>query len=133
MGKQHQPTFIAASEVQKIKKGWGHELIFASNDDYCGKILHYDNKDTVSSFHSHQFKRESFKILRGSFELGYCDENGRICSKVLRIGDVVHIPPCVPHQLCALEDNSEVIEVSTEDDPEDVIRIAPGLSQAKIK
>ena len=27
-----------------VEKGWGHELIWATNDKYCGKLLKF-NKD----------------------------------------------------------------------------------------
>ena len=28
----------------KVDKGWGYELIFATNDKYCGKILFFEKK-----------------------------------------------------------------------------------------
>ena len=27
-----------------VKKGWGHELIFATNEHYCGKIMRFEKK-----------------------------------------------------------------------------------------
>ena len=37
----------------KIEKGWGYELIWASTDKYCGKILVFDKVDAKFSMHFH--------------------------------------------------------------------------------
>jgi mannose-6-phosphate isomerase-like protein (cupin superfamily) len=47
----------------------------------------------------------------------------------MNIGDSVYIPNCQPHQLESLEDNSEILEISTYHNDLDVIRIEPGDSQ----
>jgi hypothetical protein len=33
-----------------VEKGWGHELIWATNDKYCGKLLKF-NKGAKFSMH----------------------------------------------------------------------------------
>ena len=40
----------------KIDKGWGYELIFASNDLYCGKIMVFNKKGAKFSMHYHAKK-----------------------------------------------------------------------------
>ena len=42
----------------KIDKGWGYELIFASNDLYCGKIMVFNRKGAKFSMHYHAVKVE---------------------------------------------------------------------------
>jgi quercetin dioxygenase-like cupin family protein len=46
----------------------------------------------------------------------------------LIVGDVVHIKPCVPHKLIAVE-KSSIMEVSTQHFEEDSYRIQKGDSQ----
>ena len=36
-----------------VEKGWGHELIWATNDKYCGKLLKF-NKGAKFSMHFHR-------------------------------------------------------------------------------
>ena len=42
--------------VQIVPKGWGKEIIFVNNDDYCGKILCFD-KGKKFSMHYHLKKK----------------------------------------------------------------------------
>lgn len=124
------PEFSTATKV--IKK-WGYELISANiiTKDYCGKILHYNEIGSKSSFHLHPLgKDEVFLVKFGSFIFRYFDsEKGQEQERVLRVNDVVRLRSGIPHQLEALEDNSEIFEVSTFDDPNDIIRIEPGDNQ----
>ena len=36
------------SEIRKVDKPWGYELIFAHTDRYAGKILHVDPGQALS-------------------------------------------------------------------------------------
>ena len=42
-----------------VQKGWGHELIWATNDKYCGKLLKF-NKGARFSMHFHAEKEETW-------------------------------------------------------------------------
>ena len=44
----------------KVDKSWGYELIFASNDQYCGKLLVFTKKNAKFSMHFHKTKDESW-------------------------------------------------------------------------
>lgn len=115
-----------------VKKGWGYELIWASNDNYCGKILVFEKAGNKMSLHFHKDKDETWFINSGKFKLRYIDTaDSTIYEKELNEGDTWHNPPLQPHQLEALVDNSSLTEVSTEDSVEDNYRIAPGDSQNK--
>jgi hypothetical protein len=37
----------------QIQKGWGYELIWASNDKYCGKIMVFTKRGAKFSMHFH--------------------------------------------------------------------------------
>ncbi len=116
-----------------VKKGWGYELIWATNDKYCGKIMVFEKAGNKFSLHFHKEKDETWFINSGRFKLRYIDTaTATIYEKELKAGDVWHNPPLMPHQLEALEDNSSITEVSTPDSVEDNYRLAPGDSQ-KVK
>lgn len=115
----------------KVDKGWGYEIIWATNDKYCGKILVFVKQGAKFSMHFHKEKDETWFINAGSFKLIYCDTKSAIyIEKILKEGDVWRNPPMMPHQLIALEDNSMLFEVSTPDSVEDNYRIIPGDSQS---
>jgi mannose-6-phosphate isomerase-like protein (cupin superfamily) len=114
----------------KVEKGWGYEIIWATNDKYAGKILVFTRAGSKMSMHFHKEKDETWFINAGSFKLVYCDTTtATYLEKVLKEGDVWRNPPMMPHQLIALEDNSMLFEVSTPDSVEDNFRIIPGDSQ----
>lgn len=109
-------------------KGWGSELIWATNDQYCGKLLNFDI-DSKCSMHFHRYKDETWYVLSGKFLVKYIDtRDSAVYSHELLPGDVWHNPPLQPHQLHCLASGT-IIEVSTPDSVEDNYRIAPGDSQ----
>jgi len=113
-----------------ITKGWGYEYIFATNDLYCGKILHFNKVGNKFSMHFHHKKDETWYVQKGLFTLKLINtENGSITEQTLRTGDSIRIMPLQVHQLIALEDDSEIIEVSTADSAEDNFRVMPGDNQ----
>ena len=114
----------------KVKKGWGYELIWATNEKYCGKIMVFEKVGAKFSMHFHKEKEETWFVNSGRFLLKWIDTNdATIHSKELVQGDKWHNPPLQPHQLEALEEMSEIFEVSTADSVEDNYRIFPGNSQ----
>ena len=95
-------------DMRIIEKGWGHEEIWVSNSLYCGKKLVFKKANSTCSMHYHLLK------------------TGELEQWKITTGDVVHNDKGIPHQLFALEDNSEIMEVSTQDDPMDNYRVIPG-------
>jgi len=109
-------------------KGWGSEFIWASNDQYCGKFLHF-KKDAKFSMHFHAEKDETWYVLSGQFQVVWIDTTNSSQHRVeLNPGDVWHNRPLLPHQLICLQEGT-VIEVSTPDSIQDNHRIWPGDSQ----
>lgn len=114
------------------EKGWGYELIFATNDKYTGKIMCFKNSGSKFSMHFHKEKDETWFINSGKFKVRWIDtRDATIYEKELNEGDVWHNPPLQPHQLEALVPGSMIFEVSTADSVEDNFRIIPGDSQVK--
>ena len=53
-------------------KGWGKELIFATTDKYCGKLMFFDKKGAKFSMHFHKTKTK-VDYIDGSFTLHTLD------------------------------------------------------------
>lgn len=119
-----------AAPIRRIDKGWGHELIWAEGPGYCGKILHFARAGSRCSLHFHRTKHETWLVTRGGFDLvSLATETAERRQRTLGEGDVWTNPPGLPHQLVALVDGAEVVEVSSPDDPADNFRVEPGDSQ----
>lgn len=113
-----------------VKKGWGYEYIFITNELYCLKALHFTKTGNRFSMHFHKEKDESWYVEEGSFLLKTINtDTGTIEEQVLDKEDTIRIPPGNIHQLVALEDDSRILEVSTADSVEDNYRVSPGDSQ----
>lgn len=112
----------------RVPKGWGSELIWATNDKYCGKLLEF-NIDAKFSMHFHAEKDETWFILEGEFIVTYIDTKTAIkYTKFLKPGDTWRNEPLVPHQLkCIIA--GTIIEVSTPDSIKDNYRVGSGDSQ----
>lgn len=111
-----------------VEKGWGHELIWATNDKYCGKFLKF-NKDAKFSMHFHREKDETWYVLDGKFIVEWIDtKDASIHTEELNPGDTWRNKPLLPHRVICLETGS-LIEVSTADSVEDNYRVFKGDSQ----
>jgi mannose-6-phosphate isomerase len=112
----------------KVEKGWGHEDIWVSNDDYCGKFLHF-KRGKKFSMHFHAHKKETWYVLSGRFEVTVINtSNAKRATHVLEVGDVWTNEPMSPHQVNCLQEGT-ILEVSTPDSVEDNYRVEPGDSQ----
>ena len=120
-----EPIF---STVEVHPKGWGDELWISNNDKYCGKILRF-SKGASFSMHYHVEKEETWCVTKGLLKLEYFNlETAERLEKELKEGDTVHLLPCVPHKLTAIEE-SAVFEVSTQHFEDDSYRVERGSSQ----
>jgi mannose-6-phosphate isomerase-like protein (cupin superfamily) len=109
-------------ETRRVDKPWGHELIWALSDVYCGKLL-FVAKGQSLSLQYHREKDESWLIQAGSarIELGAIDDPA-LAEAVVGPGAAFRYRPGTVHRITALEDTT-ILEVST---PElgDVVRLA---------
>ena len=114
-----------------VEKGWGYELIWATNDKYCGKLMVFQKAGARFSMHFHREKDETWFVNSGVFKVAYIDtKDSTLYEKELKEGEVWRNPPLQPHQLICLTKEGSVTEVSTPDSVEDNYRIGPGDSQA---
>lgn len=111
-----------------VEKGWGHELIWCTNDKYCGKLLKF-NKGAKFSMHFHAEKDETWYVLDGLFEVLFIEtKDASIHGATLKPGTTWRNRPLQPHQVICIEEGT-IIEVSTPDSVEDNYRVMPGDSQ----
>ena len=110
-----------------VPKEWGEELWIHNDEEYCGKILRFFKAGNKFSLHYHILKKESWYVAKGSFEYIWVDtKNGEEKEIIITPGECITINRGEPHQLIALQDNSEIFEVSTQHFDKDSYRIRKG-------
>lgn len=115
-----------------VKKGWGSEFIWVTNDKYCGKLMNF-NAGAKFSMHFHAVKDETWYVLSGTFKVNLINpKDASVRTITLNTGDIWRNEPLYPHQLVCVEDGT-IIEVSTPDSVEDNYRVMPGDSQTSNK
>lgn len=119
------PPHTKKLPVEIVPKGWGKEIIFVNNDEYCGKILCFDAGKKFS-LHYHVQKKETWYVAQGRFLLYWIDtERGVPYRELLEVGDVITNERGEPHQLEALEEG-KIFEVSTRHYDADSFRVKKG-------
>jgi mannose-6-phosphate isomerase-like protein (cupin superfamily) len=116
------PPKKSFSSSQIVPKIWGYEIIFANNELYCGKILHFF-KGSKGSLHYHVKKTESWYISSGCITLVWINgATGEFFTETCNVGDTVTHKPGECHCVEALEE-TEIFEVSTPHYDDDSYRI----------
>tara|TARA_Y100001973_G_C5079514_1_gene271762 strand:- start:446 stop:814 length:369 start_codon:yes stop_codon:yes gene_type:complete len=106
-----------------VLKPWGHEIRFAENSKYLGKIL-YIAKGHRLSRQYHTLKDETIFVQHGTLmlELGM-PGTSTFETRIMKYGERFRILPGVVHRFCATVNGSvTLLEVSTPH-TEDVIRL----------
>ena len=101
----------AGEPVRRVDKPWGHELIWALTDRYCGKVIVVEAGQRLS-LQRHERKEESVLVLSGRLHLHLEDDDGVVQVLDLGPGESRHIPPHRIHRFEA-EERVELVEVST--------------------
>ena len=110
-----------AFDVRRVDKPWGHELIWALSDVYCGKVL-FVKAGAALSLQFHREKDESWYLQSGraKLELGEAGE-AVLRQEVVGPGAAFRYRPGTVHRVTAIEDTT-ILEVSTPQ-LEDVVRL----------
>jgi mannose-6-phosphate isomerase len=99
-------------DPERVEKPWGHELIWALTELYCGKLLVIRAGHELS-LQFHREKDESWYVLEGRAKLELAAPGEKSTStEVVTAGAAFHITPGTVHRIHALEDTT-VLEVST--------------------
>ncbi len=112
---------LAQTPVQKILKPWGHEIWFANQSEYSGKILHI-KKGHRYSLQFHEKKTETQYLLSGKCKFLIGDDQNSLKEIIMNPGDKLDVYPGMIHRAEALLD-CEILEVSTSD-LDDVVKLS---------
>jgi mannose-6-phosphate isomerase len=107
---------------QIIPKPWGHEVWFAEQDSYVGKIL-YIKKGHRYSLQYHEKKTETQYLLSGKVKFLVGSDANALEEIILSPGDKIDIFPGQIHRAEALEENTQILEVSS-NDLDDVVKLS---------
>lgn len=109
------------TQVRRVEKPWGYELIWALTNEYCGKLLFVESGHSLS-LQFHRQKDESWFVQSGSaaLEVGTV-ERGVLQRAIVEAGAAFHYAPGTIHRITAIEDTM-IIEVSTPQ-LDDVVRL----------
>ena len=106
---------------RRVDKPWGHEIIWALTDRYCGKVLVIETGRRLS-YQMHEVKDEWIHVISGRLLLKLEDESGVDREHELGPGEGAHVPTGRRHRFTAIE-RCELFEVSTPE-LDDVIRLS---------
>ena len=101
----------------KVEKPWGHEIRWAINEKYLGKILHI-NAGCRLSLQYHEQKDETIYVLEGT---AVVQLEGNV--HILNEGQSLRIRPYQKHRFSAPNTGAvKLVEVSTPE-IDDVVRV----------
>ena len=114
----------------KIDKSWGYEIVWASNEFYCGKILVFEKAGSKTTVVIHKNRKKSWFVNSGRFQMLFTDiKTGKSTAAIIEEGKTVDIGEMSPHSIEAMAPNSIIFEVGTPDDLEDHFRLTPDDTQ----
>ena len=115
-------------ETRKVEKPWGHELIWALTDRYCGKVL-FVKAGCALSLQFHNEKDESWLVQSGRAKLELGEVGQTVLNEeVIGPGASFHYQPGTVHRVTAIEDTT-ILEVSTPH-LDDVVRLEDAYGRA---
>lgn len=106
-------------QVKRVEKPWGHEIWWAHNELYVGKILHVKAGHRLS-LQLHREKDETIYLQRGRLLL-QVEEGGAMVEHRLEPGAAYRIHPGTRHRMIA-ETDCDILEASTPQ-VDDVVRL----------
>ena len=113
--------------MRRVPKPWGHELVFAENERYAGKILHIEPGHRLS-LQYHERKDETLYVLSGEVYVLVEVEGAMRGDPSSGRARRVRIRPGVRHRMRA-EAVCELVEVSTPE-LDDVVRLEDAYGRA---
>lgn len=107
--------------VRRVEKPWGHELIWALSESYCGKVL-FVKAGAALSLQFHNEKDESWLVQSGRAKLELGEVGQAVLNEeVISAGAAFRYRPGTVHRITAIEDTT-ILEVSTPH-LDDVVRL----------
>jgi len=108
-------------DPKRVEKPWGHELIWALSERYCGKLL-FVKAGFALSLQFHNEKDESWLVQSGKAKLELGEAGQSVLNEeVIGPGSAFRYRPGTVHRVTAIEDTT-ILEVSTPE-LDDVVRL----------
>ena len=107
---------IEETAEKVVDKDCAKEILLVNNESYCSKILELADGYRCS-YHYHNIKKETFKILRGTVLMKFNEDY-----RLMQVGDFIEINPGDIHSFTGLE-ASLILESSTHHEDSDSIRL----------
>jgi mannose-6-phosphate isomerase len=115
-------------ETRRVEKPWGHELIWALTDVYCGKLLFVKAGHSLS-LQFHREKDESWLVYTGRARIELSRAGDAVSAEeVVGPGAAFRFRPGTVHRVTALEDTT-ILEASTPQ-LDDVVRLEDAYGRA---
>lgn len=116
----------------KFDREWGIELLWASTENYSGKILVFPKAGATLPLSLHKEKSKTWFINGGKFKITYVDSTTKeVKEAILESGQTCNFAPASAHAVEALEDNSMILEVGTADNDNDTFKVNLNADQTK--
>jgi mannose-6-phosphate isomerase len=116
-----------AVEVKRVDKPWGYELLYATTELYCGKVIFIRSGEQLS-LQFHKVKDETIFVQSGRLELEIGEPGKPVDTEVVGPGRAFRLRPGTVHRMRALED-ATILEVSTPQ-IDDVVRLEDRYGRA---
>jgi mannose-6-phosphate isomerase len=113
-------ALLPTSQPRRVEKPWGHEIWWAQNEHYAGKLLHVKAGHQLS-LQMHREKDETSYLLSGRLRLTHGPSADALTVEEIGPGFSWRVEPGTVHTIEALED-SVVVEASTPQ-VDDVVRL----------
>ena len=95
------------------KQDWGFEILWTNSQNYCGKLLVFQEANKKTGFFFHKQKDKTWFVNSGKFLYKWIDtSDGKIYQSEIKEGDTYHVPQHKPCFLQSLVANSSITEVS---------------------
>jgi mannose-6-phosphate isomerase-like protein (cupin superfamily) len=116
-------TIRKTGAVQTV---WGTEIVWASNDNYCAKLLVFKDSGSKTSVQFHKQQHKSWFVNEGTFIIRWIDtETGGAKELPFKQGEVMDIPPLRPYQIESLLPGSVLFETGSVELENDTFRLTP--------
>ena len=115
-------------DVERVEKPWGHEILFARSETYCGKVIFVRAGEQLS-LQFHRVKDETIYVHSGRIQLEIGDPGGPLDMEVVGPGRSLRRRPGGVHRWKAVE-VSVVLEASRPE-LDDVVRLEDNYGRAE--
>ena len=108
------------------KTTWGTEIVWASTDKYCAKLLMFTESGSKTAVQFHKERSKTWFVNEGTFVVRWVDtDKGLAKETIIKQGEVVEVPALRPYQLESLLPNGVIFESGTAEVENDTFRLSP--------